>query len=493
MNRTVNLIFACDRNFGYARNGVIPWLIKADMDYFKKITTTSEKNKINAIIMGKNSWKTIPNKYRGLTDRFNVVISTSMTKDELQKDNTTKTPSVLVRSFNEAIQFCNNHKDIDNIFIGGGAWMCRKAIKKKLVHKSYITMIDHDYGCTSFFPVNEFEEFKKLCHTNNKIYGFNAMDKSINKEVKLDIHETEFTYNSGENQYLDLLQRILDEDPIGRPTRNSVTHSIFGPQLTFDLTEGFPLLTTKKMFTRGIIEELIFFMKGQTNASLLSQKGVRIWDGNTTREFLDQRGFEHYDVGDMGPMYGWQFRHFGAKYIDCNTDYTGQGFDQLHNVIGLLYNDPTSRRILLTTYDPSKVQESVLAPCHGISIQFYVKDGYLSCKMYQRSVDSFLGLPFNISSYGFLVHMLCHITGYKPGQLIMTLGDTHIYKDHIEQCKEQISRIPYSFPKLEILKPFSNEEKSIDNAIEFLENMKPTDFKINDYNHHPSIKANMVA
>lgn len=493
MRKAVNLIVACDKKFGIAKNGVIPWFIKTDLDYFKKITTASEEQKMNAVILGKNSWKTIPDKHRGLDNRFNVVVSTTMTPEELQKDNITKTPSVLMRSFNEAMHFCNNHEAIDKIFICGGPSIYQKAIKKKLINTSYVTMIHDDYNCTSHFPMEELNKFKNMCHADETINSFEISTKTTNETFKMDIHETVFNYNEDETQYLNLLNQILTEDPIGRSTRNSVTHSIFGSQLSFDLTKGFPLLTTKKMFTRGIIEELLFFMKGQTDATLLSNKGVKIWDGNTSQDFLNQRGFDNYSVGDMGPMYGWQFRHFGAKYTDCNADYTNQGFDQLKNVLDLLYNDPTSRRILLTTYDPSKVQESVLAPCHGISIQFYVKDGYLSCKMYQRSVDFFLGLPFNISSYGFLVHMLCHVTGYKPGQLIMTLGDTHIYQDHLDQCKEQISRIPYKFPTLEIQKPFLIENKSIDNAIEFLEILEPTDFKITGYNHHPSIKAKMIA
>ena len=181
-------------------------------------------------------------------------------------------------------------------------------------------------------------------------------------------------------------------------TRNAKTYSIFDNSITFDMKDGFPLLTTKRMFWKGIVEELLFFIRGDTNSKHLEDKGVRIWQGNTTQEFIDNIGLP-YQEGDMGPMYGFMWRHFGADYTGCNTDYTNQGFDQLSKIVEEIKTNPHSRRILMSDFDPSRAHQGVLYPCHSLVLQFYVRDGkFLDVKMYQRSVDSFLGEPFNIAS-----------------------------------------------------------------------------------------------
>jgi thymidylate synthase len=208
---------------------------------------------------------------------------------------------------------------------------------------------------------------------------------------------------------------------------------------------------------------------------------------------IDDRGLTQYEEGDMGPMYGWNWRHFGASYSGCNDNYNGRGYDQLEYLIKDLINNPSSRRLLLTTYDPSKVSESVLAPCHGITIQFNVRNGtYLDCKMYQRSVDVALGYPFNIASYGLLVHILCHVTGYQPGKLTMTLGDTHLYEQHLEKIKNQLNRVPYRFPQLKITKS-KDRTDDVKSILKFIEKLQPEDFEIVGYNYYPGIKMDMVA
>lgn len=210
---------------------------------------------------------------------------------------------------------------------------------------------------------------------------------------------------------------------------------------------SFPLLTTKRVFWRGLAEELLWFIKGDTNANHLAEKNVHIWDANGSREFLDNLGFKEREVGDLGPVYGFQWRHFGAEYKDFNTDYTNQGVDQLKEVIETIKTNPTDRRIILTAWNPSAIPKMALPPCH-MMCQFYVYNGELSCQMYQRSCDMGLGVPFNIASYSLLTIMIANVTGLKPGEFIHVTGDTHVYNNHIEPLKEQLKRNPFPFPKV---------------------------------------------
>jgi thymidylate synthase len=270
---------------------------------------------------------------------------------------------------------------------------------------------------------------------------------------------------SSELQYLAFLRDIVDNGH-SRPTRNASTRSVFARQLSFDLADGFPLLTTKAMFWRGIVEELKFFLLGHTDAKIMDKAGVRIWNGNTSREFLDSVGLVNYDVGDMGPLYGFQWRHFGAKYRGCNADYTGQGVDQLDHVITTLTNDLYSRRAFMTTFHADQYTQSPLPPCHGITVQFGVDgDNRLNCHMYQRSCDAFLGCPFNIASYALFTHIMCALVNNRrdelqkwkpnetrlvPGILTMSFGDCHIYETHLDAVQTQLARTPYAFPQLKL-------------------------------------------
>lgn len=219
---------------------------------------------------------------------------------------------------------------------------------------------------------------------------------------------------------------------------NVGTLSIFGAQMRFDLRDNiFPLLTTKRVFWRGVVEELLWFVKGSTNAKELQAKNVHIWDANSSREFLDQCGFTDRKEGDLGPVYGFQWRHFGADYKTCDESYEGQGIDQLNEVIKRIRTNPSDRRIIMSAWNVVDLPKMVLPPCHCF-VQFYVADNELSCQLYQRSADMGLGVPFNIASYALLTYMIAHVTGLKPGDFIHTLGDAHVYKNHIEPLKEQV-------------------------------------------------------
>lgn len=277
--------------------------------------------------------------------------------------------------------------------------------------------------------------------------------------------------NFEEECYLNLLHHIIDFSTEKTDRTGIGTRSMFGARLQFSLKDGkLPLLTTKKMFARGIIEELLFFIRGETDTKKLEQKGVNIWKGNTSREFLDKRGLQHLPEGNMGPMYGFLWRNFN-------------GVDQLKNVLSLIKNDPDNRRIIVTAYDPSLSNQCVLDPCH-MFYQFYVNNGELSCQWYQRSVDCFLGLPFNIASYAVLTHCLANAAGLKAGNLIFVGGDTHVYNTHIKQVEEQITRSPFDFPTLQI-----NQKLS---SIEDIEKLSFEDFQIINYTSHPPIKAPMA-
>lgn len=296
--------------------------------------------------------------------------------------------------------------------------------------------------------------------------------------------------NGEENSYLELLGNIL-QNGSKRSDRTGVgTIGIFGSQLRFSLENNkVPMLTTKKIFTKGIIEELLFFLRGETDTKKLEEKGVKIWAGNTTREFLDKRGLQHLPEGDMGKGYGFQWRRFGEDITWVATDtvddakHIKYGIDQLAQVIHTLKTNPTDRRIIISAWNPQQLPEMALAPCH-LLCQFYVDGDNLSCQWYQRSVDTFLGLPFNITSYAILTHIIAKTVGLKAKELIFIGGDTHIYSNHIPQVTEQISREPYPFPTIEIRKELS--------SVEDIENLQYNDFVIKDYQSHPAIKATMA-
>lgn len=284
-----------------------------------------------------------------------------------------------------------------------------------------------------------------------------------------------------EYQYLNLIEKIIATGS-ERIDRTSVgTFSIFGAQMRFSLRDGtFPLLTTKKTFFRGIAEELLWFIRGSTDAKELQAKNVRIWDGNSTREFLDKAGFTDREEGDLGPVYGFQWRHFGAEYKTCHDDYTGQGVDQLAEVIKTLQTRPYDRRIIMSAWNVPDIPKMALPPCHCL-VQFYVADGEVSCQLYQRSADVGLGVPFNIASYALLTHMIAHVTGLKPGDFIHTTGDTHIYRNHVEPLKLQLGREPKPFPKLIFKRNVNN-----------IDDFKYEDFEIQGYDPYPAIKMEMA-
>lgn len=258
-------------------------------------------------------------------------------------------------------------------------------------------------------------------------------------------------------QYLDLLQYIMDTGTDKSDRTGTGTRSIFGHQMRFYLNQGLPMVTTKKLHVRSIIHELLWFLSGDTNIKYLKDNGVSIWD-----EWADENG-------DLGPVYGEQWRAWKTP--------SGETIDQIANVVEQIQSNPDSRRLMVVAYNPGVADQMALPPCHSL-FQFYVAEGRLSCQLYQRSADVFLGLPFNILSYSLLIHMICHQTGLEPGEFVWTGGDVHIYQNHFEQVKTQLKREPLPLPKLK----FARKPKS-------LFDYQYEDFIIEGYESHPAIKA----
>ena len=258
-------------------------------------------------------------------------------------------------------------------------------------------------------------------------------------------------------QYLDLLTRILDTGVVRGDRTGTGTQSVFGHQMRFDLSAGFPLLTTKKLHLKSIIHELLWFLAGDTNIAYLNAHGVRIWD-----DWADAKG-------DLGPVYGHQWRSWPTP--------TGGAIDQIAEVVEQIKTNPNSRRLIVTAWNPADVPDMALPPCHCL-FQFYVADGRLSCQLYQRSADVFLGVPFNIASYALLTQMTAQVTGLRPGDFVHTLGDAHLYLNHLEQARLQVSRAPLAPPRM-VLAP------EVDDLFAF----KYDHFHLADYEAHPHITA----
>lgn len=259
-----------------------------------------------------------------------------------------------------------------------------------------------------------------------------------------------------DTQYEDLLRLVLDTGTVKSDRTGTGTRSIFGHQLRYDLSQGFPLITTKKVHLKSIVYELLWFLRGDSNVAWLKEHGVSIWD-----EWADQNG-------DLGPVYGVQWRSWPTP--------DGTHIDQISQVLQTLRTDPDSRRMIVSAWNVSELNRMALAPCHAF-FQFYVADGKLSCQLYQRSADLFLGVPFNIASYALLTHMVAQQTELEPGDFIWTGGDCHIYDNHVDQVREQLTRDPYPFPQLRL----RSAPTLFDYAYE--------DVEIVDYQHHPAIKA----
>lgn len=472
-----NVILATDLKGGLGIDNKLPWNFSADTQFFKNITSNHSilpgiNTSKNILIMGKNTFQSF--NYKLLPNRQFYVLTSSLNSDEF-KEFRDKPDILFFMSFSDAYNKAVLEKMCD-IWVIGGYEVYNTALRHFGCNKVYLTEIQYNFKTDVNINLNNYN--LQWLNTLEK-YDMNRIDNSV---YKLIFKEGKVKKNI-EIQYLECLYDVLYTGE-RKQTRNAITRSKFNRTLTHDLQDGFPLITTKKMFWKGIVEELLFFIRGDTNSKLLSSKGIKIWDGNTSKEFIEQLGLP-YEEGIMGPMYGYQWRFFNKPYTQNTNSSDYIRIDQLKKVIKEIREDPNSRRILMTTFNPGQVNEGVLYPCHSIIIQFQITlNNNLNCTMYTRSSDLLLGIPFNIASTALLVHIIAQLTNKIPGILNIVLGDYHIYEDHLGVVEDQLKRTPYNLPNLK-MSSFS--------TLEEVEKSSLHDYKIEEYTSHEAITAKMIA
>lgn len=476
--------------YGIGLNNNLPWYIKDDLNYFKNITNNS------IVVMGRKTWDSIPKQHKPLKNRYNIIIS----KSNLNYSNNDNITTINWLKINETL---DKLSDIyDNVYFIGGSEIYKLAFNEFNIDKIHITEVylnikkDISKFDKFFMKPSEYKLYDKynlynvsnIKNSNKLYYRFllyinnnyiNNMNDNEKKQLKL--------YKSEEEQYLNIMRQIL-YNGIERDDRTGTgTLSIFGTQQRYNLMDGFPISTTKRVFFRAIFEELSLYISGKTNNNILNEKGIHIWDGNTSRDFLDKRGLNNYPIGDMGETYGFNFRHYGGEYVNCNTEYPPgiYGFDQINNVLNLIKNDPTSRRMIINLWNPATLHKASLPSCL-MMYQFYVDTHAkkLSCQIYIRSSDYFLANNWNTCTGALLVHMICNLRDIDliPGDLIIITGDTHIYKNHIEQVNENLQRKTKPFPKLIFTSGKKND----------LKDYNYDDLRLIGYKCSPSINAQMA-
>ncbi|KAG7579338.1 Dihydrofolate reductase-like domain superfamily [Arabidopsis thaliana x Arabidopsis arenosa] len=495
--RTYQVVVAATQEMGIGKDGKLPWNLPTDLKFFKDITlTTSDSSKKNAVVMGRKTWEAIPIKHRPLSGRLNVVLTRSGGFDIANTENVVTCSSVdSALDLLAAPPYCLS---IERVFVIGGGDILREALNRPSCDAIHLTEIDTSIECDTFIPAVDTSVYQPWCSSfpvteNGLRFCFTTFvrvksstdESNVSQSLQFDGKKFLFlprmVFDQHEEfRYLNMVEDIISNGNVKNDRTGTGTLSKFGCQMKFNLRRSFPLLTTKRVFWRGVVEELLWFISGSTNAKVLQEKGIHIWDGNASREYLDGIGLTEREEGDLGPVYGFQWRHFGAKYTDMHADYTGQGFDQLLDVIDKIKNNPDDRRIIMSAWNPSDLKLMALPPCHMFA-QFYVAEGELSCQMYQRSADMGLGVPFNIASYSLLTCMLAHVCDLVPGDFIHVLGDAHVYKTHVRPLQEQLLNPPKPFPVLKI----NSEKKQIDSFV-------AADFDLTGYDPHKKIEMKMA-
>jgi len=472
------------RGIGYKQE--IPWgYIKEDMEHFQSMTTGG------IVIMGSNTYKSLPNS-SPLKNRYNIVIGKNISikhKNASSYPYPIKKPTniITVENFEEALKTAkiyfekinNRTKSEEYIYVIGGSMVYNEAILHPLCKYVYVTeIITQDLKFDRFFPPLPKYFKEKIVRNNNS---------DNNNDIIFKVFENILDLNSQETEYLNLLTNILKNGNVRSDRTNTGTISLFGPQIKFSIRDNIlPLITTKKTFFRGIIEELLFFLRGDHDNRILIEKGINIWTKNTSKEYIEKYG-KNLEEHDLGKAYPVQWRAAGAPLQKLEDSYIGKGIDQISQIIDLLKTDPYSRRIILNAWNVTDLDDMILVPCH-VMYQFYVTDigddKYLSCMMIQRSADTFLGLPFNIASVATLTNILAKTCNMKANEIIINIGDAHIYKNHIEQVQTQLKRSPYKFPTMKINKELNN--------ISDIEKLEYADFELLDYQYWDPIKADMA-
>jgi len=492
------IFFSCiaglTRNWGIGYQNRLPWKkFSEDMKFFSETTQNS------VVIMGRKTWESMNR--QALPNRNSIIISSKARMLEREYESGKFHFST---SLSDALEFSFNKYKGKSIYVIGGKSLYEESLEHPGCHEVYLTQTNLNLPSDVKFPNLSQTDYylAEIINTNSDAQvipwsDINPEKQAIPLKTKYEIcvyrrHYQEalrqgpscYSKNQEEQGYLEVLKDIIDYGETRADRTGVGTKALFGVQFKYDLERNFPLLTTKRTFWRAIKAELLWFLRGQTDSKILENQGVNIWKGNTSREFLDSLGSPHSErrEGDGGPIYGFNLRHWGADYKDCDTNYEGQGFDQVAYVLDLLKNNPTSRRIFLTMWNPSVLDQACLPSCH-VTYQFYVEKGkYLHCSMYQRSGDMGLGVPFNIASASLMTYIFGHLTGLIPKSLTHTVGDCHIYLNHIEPLKRQIQRTPRPFPLFEMKERGQKKVKDYE----------ADDFIIKGYYPYPGIKMEMA-
>lgn len=504
-----DIVVATDKDGGIARNNEIPWngtpIGKQDQIEFKRRTMGG------CVIMGRKTYDAIPAKFRPLSGRINYVISRSV--DHLVcMGALTESPVYYAHSLATALNHAAQQYPDRRRYVIGGADIYNIALKM-CVDTIYQTIIPQsareiakgnlNYNCDRFFrpPADK---------TDKQIITNRFNDLSIDTHV--------YKINKSERAYLELMREIIDQ-PLAINRTDTKTHRVFSRTLKFPLSaesDGqsypiLPVLTTKTVYSRMVINELLWFIRGETDTKFLVANKTPIWDGNTTREALDGRGLTNYEVGETGPIYGYQWRRWNLDYDlyklnkatglgKCNVSPTERAtqtdmYDQLSDVVARIKKSPYDRRLLVSAWNPEQIDQMALPPCH-YAFQFYCDDQLttagviiprISIQVNMRSADMGLGVPFNIMSYGLLLHMVAHLTGRVAHELSLVMTDCHVYANHIDAIREQITRTPLAYPR------FSFSPKMIAcKTWDEIGECTLTDFIIEPFDKHPPLKMEMV-
>jgi dihydrofolate reductase/thymidylate synthase len=517
---------------GIGFQGSIPWRIPEDLAHFKELTTANKQYSysFDIVVMGRKTWESLPDKFRPLPDRFNIVLSNDA---DFIKAETAKYADceITAENWKTGIAFTN----WDSLFIHGGNLEVEKELHERIwdfvklpgeeklnfkyhiiggsqiynlaiqsgnpivIYATEIYGLDTKVEYDAFFPsvvgakviaVSKFMWSKP--NSGNEGLWFRYITSHIGTNY-------ENRWHTEERAYMNLMRKILGSGKSNDDRTGVGTLSVFGEMLKYDLRDTFPISTTKRIPLRMVFEELMLYISGKTDNRILQDKGIHIWDGNTSREFLDKRGLSYLQEGDFGETYGFNMRHYGGVYRGCDEEYpSGYGFDQLANAIHLIKTDSYSRRIIIDLWNPATQDKAALPSCL-CKYQFNVDvaKGELNLAIYLRSSDYFLANNWNTCTGALLVHMICSLEGVSltPGELTVFIADAHIYKSHMEQVRENLRREPYPFPKLIIKPNIKPNIEGTDNATgkrKNIEDFRWEDIELIGYRSHPSIKADMA-
>ena len=489
-------VIACvDNKNGIGKDGTIPWDSPSDRKFFSLVTTgTGYADKYNVVLMGRKTYESLPARFKPLPNRINIILSRSIngiqimnaktensTVSQKQSSNgfinasSTQLPIVYVNSLTSALEWVSANETIcEKLFICGGQDIYEEALLHPLCRTVYLNHITGDYKCDRLFPVHLLNQF--LPHQSE----YQQMTR-LNCYVRVNLPEL---------AYLDIMRKLLYA-PVKLNRTDVFTRSIFVETLRFPLTVNnqkiLPLLTTKFVSIKSIIHELVWMLSGVPNTDYLRENNVKIWDANTSAEFLSKNGLK-YREGETGPIYGFQWRHWNAKYN--NSSEYRNSIDQIANLISEIKTNPFSRRLLVTAWNPEQLNEMCLPPCHFVfqvnvepdeSVE--MKPKYISMHVNMRSADFALGVPFNIAFYSILTHMIGMVCNLTPRELILTMGDCHLYTNHEEGARKQITREPRGFPKLHFAKQ----------SYQSIDEFKFSDITISGYAPYPVIKYPFTA